>query len=130
MTCIEKLRELHPDWDDEKIWYYTTVRCVAKECIMPRPSYCDPYVWEKTSKADCEKCWSREIPELVDNFRHETLLYLTGEDKRLLNKLTSYLECSPEEVVSQALELLEIKAGLYVNHEIERLVEEVKSNER
>ena len=26
MTCIEKLRELHPDWDDEKVEYYVEER--------------------------------------------------------------------------------------------------------
>lgn len=31
MTCIEKLRELHPDWDDEKVEYYDKHRKVVFE---------------------------------------------------------------------------------------------------
>ena len=128
MTCIEKLRELHPDWDDEEIEYYVEKRCVAKELIMPRPSYCGAYIWEKSDKAVCERCWNREIPEIMDDFKHETLFYLTGEELRLLNKLTKYLDCTREEAVVEGLRLLEIGSGIYVDHEIDKLINGVKSD--
>ena len=114
MTCIEKLRELHPDWDDEEVEYYINRWCPSKDYILHKPLSCAAHGWEDSDDNDCDKCWNREVYENEKHNRHNANLFLTGEDMRLLEKLAKYLGCTFEEVVSKGLRLLEMKAGLYV----------------
>lgn len=114
MTCIEKLRELHPDWDDEKVRYYVEHRCPVSEYILPRPIGCGAYGWEDSDDEDCEKCWNRKVFDDESMNRHGAKFYLTGEDLRRLRKIEERLGWTNEEAVAEGLRLLEIKAGLYV----------------
>jgi hypothetical protein len=55
MTCLEKLKQMHPELDDEGIKGLVEEQCPDNFGIMGRPDHCDPYV-------TCDKCWNREIP--------------------------------------------------------------------
>lgn len=55
MTCIEKLREIHPEWTDKKIKSFVEEECPDIEQIACMPEWCDPFV-------NCEQCWEREVP--------------------------------------------------------------------
>lgn len=61
MTCLEKLRELNPLFDDK----------TAKDVIQ---SYC-PFEWgipypavNKCCHSKCTECWNQEIPEKEDRY--------------------------------------------------------------
>jgi hypothetical protein len=55
MTCLEKLKQMHPELDDEGIKGIVEEDCPQNFGIMSMPDHCDPYV-------TCDKCWNREIP--------------------------------------------------------------------
>lgn len=55
MTCFEKLREIHPEWTDEKIRRFVKEECPDVAQIMNKPEWCAPFV-------NCEQCWKREVP--------------------------------------------------------------------
>lgn len=55
MTCLEKLKQNHPDWTDEKVREFVEKDCPDGDYIMGDPDWCDPYV-------TCDRCWNREIP--------------------------------------------------------------------
>jgi len=101
MTCIEKLRELHPDWDDEKIEYY-------KENICPAALYIKPKCGDWWVSEDCKVYWDTEVPEDESTNIHETGRFrLTGEDMRRLDRLAERTGYSREKVVSAALKIYE-----------------------
>lgn len=107
MTCIEKLRELHPDWDDNELQYYVDNCCVTREYIMTRPVYCGSHGWEESENWTCEKCWNREVYEDESHNKHDTRLYLTGETMRRLSRLTKRTGYSRADIVAAALLLYE-----------------------
>lgn len=106
MTCIEKLRELHPDWNDEKVGQYIDNMCPENEFIMISPEWCGAYGWEKSEKHTCEKCWNREVLD-EDHNRHEMKVYLTGEESRRLRRLEERLGCSVGGLIAAALKTYE-----------------------
>jgi hypothetical protein len=55
MTCLEKLKQMRPELDDDGIKGYVEEHCPDNFGIMGTPDHCDPYV-------TCDKCWNREIP--------------------------------------------------------------------
>lgn len=55
MTCLEKLKQMHPELDDKEIKRIAEDLCPNEFDIMNDADYCDPYV-------TCDKCWNREIP--------------------------------------------------------------------
>ena len=55
MTCLERLKQLHPDWTEGQILDYTDDCCPESEGIMDDPDYCAPM-------DACARCWGREIP--------------------------------------------------------------------
>ena len=62
MTCREKLKSEHPDWDDERVT--TEIRshgCPHYYKYLDMPSWCTC----GASDRDCDKCWDREIPAEV-----------------------------------------------------------------
>lgn len=63
MTCVEKLRQDHPEMDEFDIGYLVGQNC-PNEHGYPEPHDCD---------FDCKNCWDREIPE------EKTLAEKTGE---------------------------------------------------
>lgn len=56
MTCFEKLREIHPEWTDEKIRRFVEEECPDIENIARMPEWCDPFV-------NCDQCWNRDVPD-------------------------------------------------------------------
>lgn len=62
MTCREKLRELHPDWDKRQLDFALADLCPDLEgnidIELPRDE--DGSLWCAQDK--CEQCWNREIP--------------------------------------------------------------------
>ncbi len=124
MTCIEKLRELHPDWDDEKVRHYIDCHCPMSEYIHRRPVGCGAHGWEDSDDDDCEKCWNREVYEDESCNKHAFEIYLTGEDGRRLKKLADRPGYSYSKVVSVALRLLEDELNTYG----ESVILEVKSD--
>lgn len=110
MTCIEKLRELHPEWDEEKIEYFKENICPSSYMsgyIIPKSPVCDAYGWEDASYDQCKTCWNRDIYEDENRNRHETELWLTGEDMRRLDRLAARVGVSREKVVQAALKIYE-----------------------
>lgn len=60
MTCIEKLRELHPDWDDDEVQYYVDNCCVVGIGLRGITTDCAECAWEDWPHEICEKCWKME----------------------------------------------------------------------
>ena len=107
MTCIEKLRELHPDWDDENVEYYIKRWCPSKDYILHKPLNCGAHGWEDSDDWTCEECWSREIYENEDHNRHDVGLFLNGEDVRRLDSLADRTGYSRDKVIQAALKIYE-----------------------
>ena len=106
MTCIDKLREIHPEWTEEEITEYTKHRCPITQHIMHRPIFCGGYIWEKSDKHTCERCWERELyPENMNMY--STNFRLTGEDMRRLDRLSKRVNKSTDEVIYAALKIYE-----------------------
>lgn len=99
MTCIDKLREVNPDWTEEDIEYHISESCPAAQFIAPDASFC-------TKTFDCKKCWEREAPEDDDN-NHKFEGMLSGETMRRLIRLRDRLDKDPEDVIKAALLLYE-----------------------
>jgi hypothetical protein len=63
MTCREKLRELHPDWDKQQLDFALANFCPDLEgnidIELPRDE--DGSLWCAQDK--CEQCWDREITD-------------------------------------------------------------------
>lgn len=112
MTCIEKLRELHLDWDDEKVEYYVRKHCVAGPVcgyIMSKPDYCSPIGWPYD--VYCERCWNREVDDKCNWF--EIRESLTGEDMRRLDSLAKRTRYSNSKVIQTALKIYEEELDTY-----------------
>lgn len=107
MTCIDKLRELHPEWTEEEITKYVDRRCVTSEYIIPRPVYCGAHGWEDSDNIDCVTCWNQEIYENEQHNRYDTNVRLTGEDMRRLDRIVKRVGYSRDKVVAAALLLYE-----------------------
>ena len=57
MTCKEKLRKLHPEWNDELFFDVIKSGCPDDYFDIEEIDHCEPFT------SVCEKCWNREIPE-------------------------------------------------------------------
>ena len=98
MTCIEKLREIHPD--------YVSIPNLDIPRGCPHDYYISPMVKGCEKVFSCKTCWNREIPE--ERFNRYTLEdKLTGESMRRLDNLCDRLDKDPEKVVEAALLLYE-----------------------
>ena len=64
MTYLEKLREMHPDWNEAKIMNTLHDDCPSQHFNIPNEDYeCPAEVWNEDERYhDCEECWNREIP--------------------------------------------------------------------
>ena len=100
MTCIEKLKELRPDWTEEDIECYTSAMCPAGMYIAPDAAFC-------TKTFNCKKCWERDIPALEEDNLYEFRGKLNGETMRRLINLRDRLDKDPEDVIQAALLLYE-----------------------
>lgn len=72
MTCIEKLKELYPEYGEEDIKYYMLESCPGAFMEVTSPPYCD-----FRSYSNCERCWNEEykepIPHEFEFWRRDTL---------------------------------------------------------
>ena len=59
MTCLEKLKSVHPNWDEEILYGYIHRNCPSYHGYMPDPRYCAHGAVEY----QCTACWNREIKE-------------------------------------------------------------------
>jgi hypothetical protein len=57
MTCIEKLRELHPEWDEDRIGEVCAYDCVEEHGIEVGARMC--------GYTTCAACWEREYVEPI-----------------------------------------------------------------
>lgn len=57
MTCFEKLRSEHPDWDENTLYEYTLRNCPSYLKLLPDPSDCT----YGTTDYHCTACWNREM---------------------------------------------------------------------
>lgn len=115
MTCIEKLRELHPEWSEERVQEHIDNCCPRGSLsgyIMADPEWCGAYGWEKSEPLTCERCWNREVFEDENRNRHECDFSLTGADMRRLDRLAEKTGYSRMSIVSEALELYEAELEL------------------
>ena len=55
MTCLERLKQLHPDWTEGQISDYIDNFCPESAGIMGDPINCAPL-------QACAQCWNREVP--------------------------------------------------------------------
>lgn len=64
MTYLEKLREMHPDWNEARINNAFYDDCPSQHFDLPNEDYnCPAEVWNEDRRYhDCEECWNREIP--------------------------------------------------------------------
>ena len=100
VTCLEKLRELKPDWDEDRLKECIKGCCPSTAYIMHDPMWC-------VTQHNCEACWNREVSEDEYNNYYETTVILTGEDMRRLTALCGSVDKSRSGVVSSALYFLE-----------------------
>lgn len=107
MTCIDKLRELHPEWTEEQITKYVDRGCVTSEYIMRRPVYCGAHSWEDSDNIDCITCWNQEIYENEQHNWYDANVRLTGEDMRRMKRIAERTGYSRDKVVAAALKLYE-----------------------
>ena len=107
MTCIEKLREIYPEWGETRIRVYTERHCPHSLYIKDRPIHCGAHGWEDSDDEDCEKCWQREIDEEEKYNLYKPGVFLTGEDMRRIGRLVDRVGHPGNEVISAALKLYE-----------------------
>ena len=99
MTCVEKYREIYPEWDKEQIRKFP-LSCPHDVYIAPRIKCCEKVL-------TCETCWSREIPEEKHNL-HKFDVMLTGDDMRRFYNLSNKLpEKTHADIIGAALLLFE-----------------------
>lgn len=79
MTCIEKLRELHPEWDED--WIRETVHCQCPSTfdLNSDPEQCPKKTKRSTIGESCPECWNREvvvdIPHEFEFIHRNTIVY-------------------------------------------------------
>lgn len=59
MTCLEKLKSEHPDWDEQTVHEYTLRNCPSYLRLLPDPGWCTYTLFFNT----CTSCWNREMEE-------------------------------------------------------------------
>lgn len=64
MTCREKFKLEHPDWEEDEVEYCLHNDCPSMYRYLPDPNCQD---------ISCPKCWDREIPgtEPIENIKEE-----------------------------------------------------------
>ena len=56
MTCKEKLKLDHPEWDDRRVADEVAKFCPRTHGYMDKPDWCSP------ETVVCIECWNREMP--------------------------------------------------------------------
>lgn len=105
MTCIEKLRELHPEWDEKQIKYCIQNNCPSVYMDVKDGCPCNPPIF-------CEKCWERDYDkEIWQADRPESYSYIRAfvslDSANRLERLSKRVGKSEDSVIEAALELYE-----------------------
>ena len=103
MTCIEKLREIHPEWTEAQVTDYVKRGCPTRLYIMHKPIYCG---WETSESQYCKMCWDRNVTAESQNI-YNAEFCLTGEDMRRVRQLAKRVDKTTDEVLYAALNLYE-----------------------
>lgn len=59
MTCYEKLKSEHPDWDEKTLYEYTQRICPSYLDWLEDPADCR----NGMSNRQCADCWNRKMEE-------------------------------------------------------------------
>lgn len=59
MTCYEKLKSKHPDWDEKTLYEYTQRMCPSYLDWLEDPADCR----NGASNRQCADCWNRKMEE-------------------------------------------------------------------
>lgn len=102
MTCVERLRELYPDWDEDKISCAVGYWCPSDFNILCDPAYCRIGM---DNPLACEACWAREANSGATLY--ERTIYLTASDLHRLNQLVLSSNKRVSDIISEALKLYE-----------------------
>lgn len=101
MTCIDRLRELCPDWDEDQLYKYIEEHCPEDMYIAKAPSDC-------FTVGACEKCWERDISDALYNApRWPQTVYFKAEDARRIERLERRLLKPPSDIIAAALKIYE-----------------------
>lgn len=79
MTCIEKLREMHPEWDEEHILRKIKYSCPSEFDIASDPEKCGM----------CDECWERECIEPVPHefeYLSKCMIYDRDGERKMRNE--------------------------------------------
>ena len=99
VTCLEKLKELNPNWDESKLNKYTKDCCPHHMYIAHDPIWC-------MKTYDCKKCWDRTLKNYEHCNEYEFSVKLDGADMRRLKRLCDGSRPA-NSVISSALYFLE-----------------------
>ena len=61
MTCYEKLKSEHPDWDEKTLYEYTLRMCPSYLDWLEDPKDC----YNGIADYQCSECWNREMEENI-----------------------------------------------------------------
>lgn len=59
MTCFEKIKSEHPEWDEKTLYEYTRRNCPSYLKLLPDPKWCTYTLFMNR----CTDCWNREMEE-------------------------------------------------------------------
>ena len=58
MTCLDKLKQANPDWDDARIGYAIKHQCPWNYRYIEMPDWCEGY-----NDLKCKTCWNLDSPD-------------------------------------------------------------------
>lgn len=111
MTCKEKLRTDHPDWDEYTIGLTVGSSCPGEFGYPEDPAY------DCSGKDACIKCWDREIPETVKKEEENKMIYahIPGdvgvEDKDIPNTPKSCIKDSGDRTQFESGAVRDMREG-------------------
>lgn len=111
MTCIERLRELHPDFTNEDIDNYVFDCCPETDGIADDPEWC---CLNNVNLDVCRACWDREVPEekaqvqvrlgsLLDRCFPLREIYFSEIEDAVIREMSHKLGEPREEIVRMAV---------------------------
>jgi hypothetical protein len=89
MTCIEKLRELHPEWDEDVISENVKLYCPDNFDCNDRPDWCPIVTYQPMTKENCQKCWEREYVEPIPHefeYLSKAMIYDKDGERKMRNE--------------------------------------------
>lgn len=106
MTCIEKLRELHPDWDDEKVGQYIDIHCSVQ--VDPMDRIVERW-WRATERerkfdAEVEDKFNRKYERrLLGRWNWPTRVEFDCDEEKMLSEISRYTGYSRDFIAREAV---------------------------